>query len=184
MELSGPSPSIVPAVVPASGRYIINDNDTSTATVTGAANRMEISPWRPAYDLLIDKIGINVTTGHNSNAKIVIYDSDEQGRPRNLIHESADLDCTSIAPLDANLSYRFQRGRQYWLGVRWAGTPTLSANSVSSATVLSCGTTIGTTRYYCLRRSLTYATAAPSTWTYDATEEAASNPVTVFLRPA
>ncbi|MGZ3306261.1 MAG: hypothetical protein ACXU8U_10420, partial [Asticcacaulis sp.] len=174
-------------MIPASGRYVLNHANAAspTAVLTGVADRMEIAPWVPAFDHAVDQLGVNVTTGvAGAKAKLVIYDADAMGRPGSLLIETADIGCAAAGPATAAVSLTFRRGRQYWLGVRHSSTASLSAHADDSVPAIDGGGSISLTVNTLLRRSLSYATAAPANWAYSAGEAVSDTPLAVFIRLA
>ena len=176
----------LPYLVPETGRYFTptSGHGTTTATVAGVADRMNIYPFVPKFDFTCDQLGINVTTAvGSSNAKIVVYDSDLNNRPDGRITETGDLDCSTTGVKTATVSIAFKKGKQYWLGVRTNSTQTISAFQPYTMPNLDM-TAIATTQPKTLERTLTYATAAPATWGYVATEAATTNAPAIWLRTA
>lgn len=172
-----------------SGRYVSQNQYTGTTltTFSPASNRIYVGPWVAQSTFAIDQVAINVTTAGaaSTNAKVVIYDSDGDGRPRNLLYESGNMDTSAIAVVTASMSQTFIEGVQYWIGIRFSGTPVISADPPYTRPSLGRGATVSTSNYNLLSKSLTFATAAPSTWSYDATEEAANvSTPTIFMRLA
>lgn len=171
---------------PASQRYISQNMSAGTTltTFSPAANRIYVGPWVAQTTVTIDQAGINVTTGSaSSHGKIVIYDSDGDGRPRNLLYESTSLDTSAIAVVTDSASLTLYEGQQYWIGVRFDGTPVISGDQPYTRFSLGRGASISTSNYNLLGKALSFATSAPISWTFDPTEEVSSagTPV-VFLR--
>jgi hypothetical protein len=176
----------MPYLVSEAGRYFTPTVGigTTTATVAGVADRMNIYPFVPKFDFTCDQLGINVTTAvASSNAKIVVYNSDVNGRPDQLIVETGDLDCATTGVKTATVSIAFKKGKQYWLGVRTNATQTISVFQPYTMPNLDM-TAIATAQPKTLQRTLTYATAAPATWGYVATEAATTNAPAIWLRTA
>ena len=104
----------VPSLVPDAGRYFTANTTpgTTTTTLAGVADRMNIYPFIPKFDFTADQLGINVTTAvASSNAKIVVYDSDINGRPDQRITETGNLDCSSTGAKTASGLDRIQEGQ-------------------------------------------------------------------------
>ncbi len=177
--------SDVPWLAPVSGDVVqttTGAGGAATGTLAGAADRMEIFPFSPRADITLDRLGINCTTAVPSAlAKIVVYSSDANGRPDALIHESATIDCSTTGSKLVTVALTFYRGTVYWLGVRHSTTATLSAWA-STATPDLGGGGIVTTARKTLRRSLSFATAAPATWGYASGETNAGPATAVWLR--
>jgi Protein of unknown function (DUF2793) len=175
----------MPFLTPVSTEYVLTTSGTgggSTGTLAGVANRMNLFPFIPGADLAIDRLAINVTTlVAAALSKIVIYSSDAAGRPNALIVETADLDCATTGVKNATVSLTLRQGVTYWIGVRNSSTATLSAWAVAATPDINGGTPQTTARKT-LQRTLTYATAAPSTWGFLSSEINAAVATAVWLR--
>jgi len=177
---------LAPHIRTNAGRYIPTAmaNSIATTTVAGVANQMNIYPWIPTRDISIDRLSINVTTLIAAAlGKIVVYDSDVDGRPNNRLTETGDLDFSTTGVKEATVALSFLAGKQYWIGIRHSSTATVSAFQPYTMPCLDY-TAVVTTAVKTLQRSLTYATAAPATWGYVATEANATNAAAIFMRIA
>lgn len=144
---------------------------TASSTVAGAANRCDLAPYYTSINLPIDQIGIACSTAvASAQAKIVIYDSDANGWPGELLYESGNLDLGTTGYKFASLTFTFQSGRQYWIGVRHSSTATIRTINVSSAVNLGVNGSNGSNYFTILRRTITYANAAPNPWTFVSTD--------------
>lgn len=170
----------VQGFAPAATEYFDNSaTGHSGGTVTGVANRMEISLWRCPADLSYDQVGVAVSTLiAGAQVKAVAYNAGPDLRPTSLIFETAALDAASTGFKSVSLSGNFVAGKFYWLGVRHSSTAAIQG--VPVAATLSLGLYNGptaTSMRNALRRSLTFATAAPATWGYVASELIAAGTV-------
>lgn len=138
------------------------------STLAGAANRMELSPFMSAADLSIDRIGVSVSTGvASATAKLVIYNADSDGMPDTVAWEGAsNLDCSSAAFVEETLTFTFTGGKRYWLAVRHSSTATLRSTPISNLGNLGLASSNGTAYNTVLRRSVTYANAAPDPFSF------------------
>ncbi len=170
----------------ASGRNYTNSYNTTTlTTLTGVANRMEIAPWVAPIDLTITTVGLLCTTAvAGALGKVVCYDSDSDGRPNNLLFETGTLDFSTTGYKTVSQSYNFEKGKCYWLGIRHSATAALNAHQSYTSPGLPYPATPTTSAVKLLRRSLAFATAAPSSWGWLATEETAASVIAVFLTKA
>jgi len=71
----------------------------------------------------------------------------------------------------------------YWIGIRHSSTAILSAWASTATPDLNGGTPVTTARKV-LRRTLAYATAAPGTWGYLASETNAGPGTAIWMRSA
>ncbi len=172
----------------ATGRYITQNlaSGTTLTTFSMGSNKIYICPWVAPYTMAVDTFGVNVTTAAaSSHIKIVVYDSDPvTGYPHNLLYESGSLDSSAIAAISEAHAQAFNEGQQYWIGVRSDGLPVISGDQPYTRFSLGRGNSISTTSMNTLAHNLTFATAAPATWVYDATEELSTTPNAVFMRLA
>ena len=177
----------IPCLVPPTGEFVATTMGSGgpTTVLSGAANRIDIFPFIPGGDLVANALGVNCSTAVAAAlCKLVVYDALEDGTPGNLILETgnADLSTTGNKVLTASLT--LLRGRTYWLGVRHSSTASLSAWALQSTPDINGGTTMVTTARKTLRRTVTFATAAPASWVYSAAEINAAVATAIWLRMA
>lgn len=136
----------------------------ATGTLAGVADRMDLFPFVPRADLSIDRLSVNVTTAVASSlGKIVLYASNASGQPAGLLTETGTLDFSTTGVKEATVALTFRKGVTYWLGIgttrpqrsAWVAnaTPDLTVNAPT------------TQQRKVLRRTVTFATAAPNPWT-------------------
>jgi hypothetical protein len=171
---------------PISGRFIRNSSgvDTTATTRAGAANVLEIAPFIPQTNVTIDELSIIVATAVASSlVKIVVYDSDANGRPTTLLFESSDLDTSSTGTKSASLSAStLLAGKIYWFGVRHSSTATLRANQLYNSLNIDNGSAPSTNMIKVLRRTVTFANAAPDPFVFDITEGATTGASAIWMR--
>lgn len=124
-------------------------------------------------DLTITAASINCSAAVASAlAKIVIYDSDANGRPNALVLESGTADMSTTGIKTVTISTTLMARKTYWLGIRHSSTATISTWATNATPDIN-GTAASTTIKKVMRRTLAFATAAPSTWGYTSTETTA-----------
>jgi hypothetical protein len=174
-------------LVPPAGEYIqatTGTAGTTTSTLAGAANRMDIYPFTPRADISVDRLAVNVTTAVASAlGKIVVFGSDAKGRPDAKLAETADLDFSTTGVKDGTVALTLRKGRTYWLGIRHSSTATLSAWDTRASADINGGSPVTTARKT-LRRTLTYATAAPAAWVFVSSEINTAAATAIWLRVA
>jgi hypothetical protein len=173
-------------MAPASGLFIANSaNATALSTAAQVADRMVIAPFVPAYDTVIDQLGVSVSTLlAASNAKCVIYAADSSGRPATLLRETGDISAAAAATVMAAItSITLTAGTTYWIGVRTSGTFALRTLGVAALPALDYtnGATPGARQT--LTRTLTYATAA-NDWTYSSSHHSTVPMPLILMRVA
>ena len=118
----------------------------------------------------ITSVAVAVNTAVASSlAKVAFYECGADGRPTTLIAESSDIDCSATGARTASIAPVAQvAGRQYWVGVRVNSTQSLNTDANSSRIDgLTAASNAGPS---VISRTITYATAAPSTWGYTNSE--------------
>jgi len=151
-----------------SGQYFDNSfAGAASGTLIGVANRIQLAPYFAPQTFSIDRIGCLVSTAvAGSLFKIVIYSANADGWPDARLYESGNLSGAAAAFVEATMSFTLNAGVVYWLGVRHSSTCTLRTIPVSSARSLGLTTSNATSYATVLQRTLTYATAAPSSWAF------------------
>ena len=173
-------------MAPGSGDYVLTTigAGAATGTLAGVADRVDLFPFVPRADLSIDRLSVNVTTAVASAlGKIVLYASNASGQPAGLLTETGTLDFSTTGVKEATVALTFRKGVTYWLGIRHSSTATLSA-WVANATPDLTVTAPTTQQRKVLRRTVTFATAAPNPWTYVSSETANAVATAIWLRSA
>ncbi|EEW24417.1 DUF2793 domain-containing protein [Rhodobacter ferrooxidans] len=177
----------VPWLTPAAGEYVLTTSGaggTTTSTLAGAAGRIDLFPFIPRADITVNQAAVYVTTLIASAlGKVVIYGADANGRPGSLIQETADMDFSTTGVKSATIAQTLRQGRTYWIGIRHSSTATLSAWPLTATPDLNGGVPVTSARKV-LRRTLTYATAAPASWGFVASEISAAAATAIWLRMA
>ncbi len=177
----------VPWVAPAAGDYALTTSGAggaATGVLAGAAGRIDLFPFIARDDIAIDRLSVNVTTLIAAAlGKIVLYAADATGRPATLMLETGDLDFSTVGLKEATVAQTLRRGITYWIGIRHSSTAILSAWASTATPDLNGGAPATTARKV-LRRTLAYATAAPGTWGYLASETNAGPGTAIWLRAA
>jgi Protein of unknown function (DUF2793) len=166
-----------------SARWHINSPNTTTlTTLAGVANRIDLAPWVCPIDVSVDQFGVLCSTAvAAAQGKIVCYAADADGRPTTLLFETAVLDFSTVGFKAAAQVQSFLRGGVYWLGLRHSSTATVNAHQPYCSPVLGYPATPTTAANKLLRRTLAFATAAPASWGWTATEETAANVPAIFM---
>ena len=176
----------LPFLLPLVGDYLLTSSGfgSTVGTVVGAANRAELFPYLPNRSFAIDQVGANVITAVASAlGKVVVYDSDEFGRPASLLSETANLDFSTVGFKYASLGLNFVQGATYWFGIRHSSTATLAAWQSYATPDINGGAPAVSSRKV-LRRTLTYSNAAPATWAFASAEITSSNGCAIWMRRA
>ncbi len=172
-------------LTPVAGDYVMTTSNGGGATTTllGAAGRVDIFPFVPRGDCVIDRLAVNCTTAVAAAlGKLVVYASDNLGRPAGLLLETVDLDFGTTGVKTATVAITLLEGKCYWLGVRHSSTATLAAWQLYATPDLNGGNTPVTTARKLFRRTLAYATVAPASWGYASIELNSANATAVWLR--
>ena len=86
-----------------------------------------------------------------------------------MILETATLDFSVVAAPGATVSLSLRKGVTYWFSIRHNSTAALSSWPATATPDLTTNS-ISTQPRKLLRRTVTFATGAPSPWTYVSTE--------------
>jgi hypothetical protein len=155
------------------GQYYDNAfHSAGSATLAGAAGRLDLLPFYTSVPLRIDELGVSVSTAVTSAlGRCCIYSSDADGWPDQLLYEGgSNLDFGTTGFKAHSLNFLFDSGRQYWLGCMHSSTATLRSIPLTSAVNLGLNTNNGTNYNSAIRRSLTFGNPLPSSWGFTASD--------------
>jgi hypothetical protein len=184
-ELEPPAFSSYLYMKPATGVFIANaKTGVANTTQVGAVDAERISPWLCPYNINIDQLGVSVSTLlAGSNLKVTIYNSDDNGRPSTLVAESANISGAATGTFFATVSVSLQKGKLYWIGVRYSGTVTIRAVAQAGSTLLSVTNAATPALQPTLIRTLAFATPA-TTWVYASSQHNTAFTPLVLMRVA
>lgn len=158
---------------PIVGRYYgIGRNNSSYGSTAAGANRFDLAPWFCSSAIRADLLGIECSTAVASAlGKIVVYAADpDTDVPTSLIYEGADLDFSTTGFKSQSVNILFDTGKWYWLGLRSSSTASLRTLGNGAAYSIGQAAGNGISIIGGIRRSLTYATAAPDPFGFTASE--------------
>lgn len=138
----------------------------STASVAGTANRVDLLPLIPPRTLVIDAVGVRVTTTvAGALARGLIYASSSDGAPDALLAD-VQVDCSggnSFGSLPSPLT--LQAGQLYYTGVWHSSTATVSALGNGQQRALGGSSSLYSNAMHSyLRRSIPFSDPAPNPW--------------------
>ncbi len=157
----------MPQIKAASGTVTKFSNEPGGPGINAAsANQIRMYPYVPPFTDSFSAFGVSCTTAvAASNAKVVIYASDPvTGWPTTLLGETGDISCATIGARTAALPLTLTGGVLYWLGVRTSSNQTLA--TAPSPVAIAGRASFADSPDPCVTRTLTYATAAQSSWTF------------------
>ena len=163
----GGSSRKIPQIKAGSGKVTKFSNGAGGTGVSAAsANGIRLSPYVPGFTESFSAFGIYCTTAvAGSNAKVIWYASDPAtGWPTTLLGETADMSCATTGAKSASLSLTLTDGVLYWKGVRTSSTQSLGTEPGVPA--IAGRAAFSDAPDPCVTRTLTYATAAQSNWTF------------------
>jgi len=175
----------LPYLLPPAGEFMMTTMASGGATTVliGAANRMDIYPFVPSVDVTVDALGVNCTAAvSGAECKLVVFGATGDGQPDALILETVPIDLSATGNKTVPASLTFYRGRTYWLGVRHSSNAGLSAWALQATPDINGGTTMATTARKTLRRTRSFATAAPANWGFSSAEINAAVATAIWLR--
>lgn len=117
--------------IPASGGYInpLMMTYQPLATTTYGVNGLRCFPFIPMKSFSIVSYSVNVTVAvAASNMRVLFYD-DLNGLPSAKLHESANIDTSTIGVKTVTQAYTFNAGTTYWLCVQTSAAITMSSHS-------------------------------------------------------
>ena len=114
-----------------------------------------IAPFTPAFDFLANRIGVFVVYAADAapgyDDRIVIYESDADGRPTGAPALSENIDVSQAGLRDAPISFSFQQDKLYWIGVR--SSFRISCSYAATGALCVSGANIDGS-YFSLRRAV------------------------------
>lgn len=177
----------LPSLLPPAGEYLLSSggSGTTTTTLLGAVGRIDLFPYVARYTFDLDQMAIYVTTAVAAAlAKIVVYASDDLGRPASLMGETDPIDLSTTGFKYGLMPVSVRQGQTYWLGLRTSSSATVSAWQPYTTPDINGGTVPSTASRKILRRIVTFTTAAPASWGFLSSEITASNPPAIWMRRA
>jgi hypothetical protein len=153
------------------GHYYDNSfHSVGSQNIAGAPNRVEMSPFFVSESVTIDQLGVAVQSSvAGSLLRCFIYGSNSQGWPDQLLYEGDDdLSGAAVAYVAHALNFSFNTGIQYWLGVRYSANTAVRGVGLSSLGNLGLSTADGTTYDTKVLRTISFATALPQSWEFQA----------------
>ena len=151
----------------------------------GGASRIDLFPYTPSQSFDLDQLAVNVTIAVAAAlGKLVIYGSDEFGRPDALLAETSTLDYSTIGFKYASLNLSLLQGTSYWFGIRHSSTASLSAWQVYATPDINGGTLPSILGRKVLRRTMTFANPATPTWGFASSEITSVNATAIWMRRA
>jgi len=147
------------------GNYFdIGVGSTTRGNVTGVADRVVVAPFIAPKTIAVDRAAIDVTTNvAGADARICIYDGDGTGGvPNTRLYDSAELDCSTATGIqEVTLSFTFDAGRLYWVGVHNESTAALRAIVAADCRPIGVIPTTSGACYTCYRVASTFGTDSP-----------------------
>lgn len=137
------------------------------STIFGASGRLEVMPWIPDDDLTIDGISLYCTNTGTGAFRLVIYESDANGLPGDLLWESADTIPSStgeiaFSPPGGGATYTFKGRTCYWLGWHCEGSNgTFKAIPIGAVRSIGLTSIAATQGCQVLRTTATFASGTP-----------------------
>lgn len=132
-----------------------------------AAGVIQAVPYMSPVDMPIDRLALVVTTlAAAGSADMHIYECLDNGWPGNKLYSSAAVATTSTGKKEVTLSFTFEAGKTYWLGVRANVAVTLRAIQLTGAKAFGMLATDGSGSSYAtsLIQNSNMSGAAPSAW--------------------
>lgn len=139
----------------------------TSATLAASANLLAVVPFTSPVAMSIDRLGIVVTTlASSGTADLHIYECLDNGWPGAKLLSTGTLSTSTTGIKEATISFTFEAGKTYWLGIRAGvavsvrGVPLSSAKQFGLITADGSGSSYATA----LVVSSTFGTAVPNPW--------------------
>lgn len=173
-------------LAPIAGAFLSNaGNGTAIAAVAQVADRVTIGAYIPRLAQTIDQLGCSISTLlAASNVKLVIYDSDANGRPTTILRETANIDSATTGTKFASISpFTFEPGKVYYLGLRSSSTQSIRTISAAAGHVLATTNAATPVLQTTLTKTEAFASAAAD-WTYANSQLSNLSPPLILMRVA
>lgn len=171
-------------IKPSSGQ-LFSHAVTGAATATNplVSARQQISAFRVPYQIAIDGAGVSITTGvGGGEIRIVIFNSDANGRPTTLLAQSDVIDASTTGTKIAALSATLEPSTQYWVGT-WANA-SITIRGLANASKRATYSNGPSVLSMLTRTGVTYTGTSPG-WTYTSADHVdASGEQFVLMRAA
>lgn len=150
-----------------SGRFYDNNFHGQVGTVAVSTNRIELYPYYTSAQFVIDQIGFAVSTAQpSSSVRALVYRAGPDNWPDELVLETGDISTTAVGYAFEAVDFTFLSGVQYWVGFHSTGNATVRGININVSVNLGM-TTGASTAYNCLiRKTVPYASGAPSPWVF------------------
>lgn len=155
----------------------------SISSYTIVNNTIAIFPYFVPVSWSIDQAGIFISS-LSTKAKIVIYSAGDDSWPSELLLETAEFNTNATSYRSVATSFTFAANTQYWIGIQSSGAGACYSIPIVSAPNLGL---IGSTLsgyYSVLRKSLTFTSSAPSTWSFSESDLVSAFPPSIRMRAA
>ena len=167
------------------GRFYDNNFHGQLATMSVSNNRIELAPYYTSATFPIDQIGFAVSTAQpTSSVRALVYRAGPDGWPDELVLETGDIDTTGAGYKFEAVNFTFLSGVQYWVGFHSIGGATVRAINPSVAVNLGLTSAAGTAYCSVIRKTVTYASGAPSPWVFNGTDLINGSVASVRFRAA
>lgn len=154
-------------------------------TLAGTADKVIFFPYCVARDMVIDRIGVEVTSAlAGSNCKLAIYDLSSDYWPGARSTQTASISTAATGLAYASLTYTFYVGVHYWLAVRFSGTQSIRSIPRSNAITFGQAGDVSQDHYTRLDETLAFATGMPDTWSYADSQRTSGDVPRVIFRVA
>ena len=145
------------------GAFIGNEVGRVTlGTLAQVANRIVGTPKAFPRDTQVDRLGVSVSTGvAGARFRVLIYDTDDLGRPTTLLVETADISGATAATVFATLPevFTFIAGKTYFIAVHSSSTATLRTINTVGVVGFSWSNAANPTQNISLVRTATFGSA-------------------------
>lgn len=143
-------------VMPPAGTHIVSSEYGGISGVSNTANTIRLTPVSFSKNFRISTIGFYLSSASTAKVRIGIYKSNPStGQPDGIpVFESEEITTSTAGIYEIPCDFTFNSKEVYWIYL-WAANYTTAQSIFSSVANPIC--VVSSTRYYTLKRSLTYS---------------------------
>lgn len=145
----------------------------ASGTLAGVADRCDIYQYFCPRAVTVSGMKASISTGvGGANVKLVLYDTDSNGRPTTLLGETSSISAASAVVVGGafgggNVALT---AKTYFVGIRHSSTASIDTWDNRAVPRLNAGTASTAARCLFRRAGVTFASGAPNPWVYSAAE--------------
>lgn len=171
-------------VTPPGGEWVVTTIGGADTLVGSARNvlGLELFQFVPQAAVTLTQVAVSVSAAlSGALGRVLIYDTDVDGRPAGKLYQSIDLDCSAVGFKTDTCALSLARGKRYWIGSWFNLAVTMHVWPVSALPDINGGVLPSTSGRKILRRTVGYGNAAPDPFGWSPSEINGGRPAAVWL---